>query len=402
MIAIKVNKNIKKENFWGMNGSLQIKNNKYYAVFRVNHKQKWISLKIPATKGNKRRANDALKKILNEYTDNAENINDMFLIDYLEMWLKQIKPLIKASTYEGYVKVVNGKVKPYFADKRYKLRELRGMHFTEFFIYLKEHGKSNGRGGLGKKTILNIRGVLSSAFVYAMENNLISDNVIEHSRIPLFEEKKFEPIIYTPEQIKNLLEYAESTNSDVCLFLFLEMFTGARKGELLGLTWDNVDFDNNTIRIVQNRTGSKKEVLSVLTTPKTKNGIRTLALPHKVMDMLKAEKQQQRQNKELLKSGYKTYDHDFVIRKADGSVYNPNSINRIIKRLTEQLGLPHCRIHDYRHAVASILFEKGTTLSDVTMQLGHGQTSTTERIYIHRSGAANIENAKTLSNALGM
>lgn len=64
--------------------------------------------------------------------------------------------------------------------------------------------------------------------------------------------------------------------------------------------------------------------------------------------------------------------------------------------------MPHCRIHDYRHAVASILFEKGTTLSDVTMQLGHGQTSTTERIYIHRSGAANIENAKTLSNALGM
>lgn len=385
-----------------MRGSLQERNNKYYAVFRVNGKQKWVNLQIPTTRGNKRRAEQALRKVLAEYSDNGNNINDVLLIDYLDMWLKQIKQLVKPSTYEGYEKVINGKVKPYFKDKHYKLRDLKGMHFTEYFIYLKEQGRADGKGGLNKKAVSNIRGVLSSAFKYAVENDLMYDNVIERSRLPIFEAKEFKPTVYNAEQIRTLLNYAEQTKSKACLFLFLEMFTGCRKGELLALTWDNVNFDNATIHICQNRSGSKKEVLDVLTSPKTKNGVRTITLPPKVIDMLKAEKELQAQNKRLLKEHYKVYEHDYVIRQADGSIYNPNSINRIIRKMTDTIGLPPCRVHDYRHAVASLLFESGTPLADVTTQLGHGQTSTTERIYIHRSNIAKAENMKALSNAIGI
>ena len=103
-----------------------------------------------------------------------------------------------------------------------------------------------------------------------------------------------------------------------------------------------------------------------------------------------------------MKNDYKVYEYDYVIRKADGSIYNPNSINRIIKRMTDKLGLPHCRVHDFRHAVASLLFENGTQLADVTTQLGHGQTSTTERIYVHTSNIANVQNVQTLASAIGM
>lgn len=303
----------------------------------------------------------------------------------------------------GIPKVTNGKIKPHFEAKRYKLKDLRGMHFTQYFTYLKENGKHNGKGGLSKKAILNIRGVLSSAFRYAVENDMVRDNVIERSRIPIFDDsEKFEPTVYTIEQIKTLLKYADSTDSKAKLFLYLVMSTGARKGEILALTWNNVDLINGNIYICQNRTGSKKDVLDIITTPKTKNGYRTLPLPQKVVDMLRVEKAEQERNRQLLQDAYKTYDFDFVIRKPDGSVYNPNSINRIIKKMTDRLGLPHCRIHDYRHAVASILFENGIPLSDVTTQLGHGQTSTTERLYIHKSNIAKIANVQTLSNAIGI
>ncbi len=385
-----------------MKGSLQERNNKYYAVFRVNGKQKWVNLQIPTTRGNKRKAERELQKVLLEYTENINSTDDMLFVDYLTMWTEQIKPLVKPSTWEGYSKVVNGKIKPYFNDKCYRLKDLRGMHFTEYFVYLKEYGRHDKKGGLGRKAILNIRGVLSSALNYAVENELINNNIIERSRFPVFENTVFTPTIYTAEQMKALLEYAEKVKSNVCLFLFLEMFTGARKGELLGLTWENVNFEENTIHICQNRTGSKKEVLDKLTTPKTQNGIRTIPLPQKVMDMLSEEKEKQKRNKKLLSENYKTYDYDYVIRKADGSTYNPNSINRIINRMTEKIGLPHCRVHDYRHAVASMLFEKGTPLADVTTQLGHGQTSTTERIYIHRNNVAKVENMQILSNAIGI
>lgn len=385
-----------------MKGSLQERNNKYYAVFRVKGKQKWVNLQIPTTRGNKRRAEQALRKVLTAYSDNENNINDIPFIEYLDMWLNQIKQLVKPSTHEGYEKVIKGKVKPYFEDKHFKLRDLRGMDFTEYFVYLKEQGRTDGKGGLNKKAISNIRGVLSSAFKYAVENDLIYDNVVERSRLPIFNDKTFTPTIYTAEQIKTLLTYAEQTQSKACLFLFLEMFTGCRKGELLALTWDNVNFENGTIHICQNRTGSKKEVLEVITSPKTKNGIRTMSLPPKVIDMMKAEKAQQAENRQLLGDYYKLYDYDYVIRQADGSIYNPNSINRIIRKMTDKIGLPPCRVHDYRHAVASLLFESGTPLADVTTQLGHGQTSTTERIYIHRSNVAKSDNMKALSNAIGI
>ncbi len=385
-----------------MKGSLQEKNNKYYAVFRVDGKQKWVNLNIPVAKGNKRKAEQALQKVLLEYSENESNINDMLFVDFLLMWVQQIKPLVKPVTWETYDKVTKGKIIPYFESKHFKLRDLRGMHFTEYFVYLKEHGRADNKGGLSKKAVLNIRGVLSSAFGYAVENDLIHDNIVERSRLPIFEDKAHTPTIYTTEQIKTLLEYAESTNSKATLFLFLEMFTGARKGELMALTWDNVNFDNGAIYICQNRTGSKKEVLEHLTTPKTKNGYRTIPLPQKVMNMLRVEKEEQEKRKKELGEYYKVYDYDYVIRQADGSIYNPNSINRIIKKMTDKIGLPHCRVHDYRHAVASILFENGTSLQDVSTQLGHGQTSTTERIYIHKSNIARAENMQALSNAIGI
>ena len=113
-----------------------------------------------------------------------------------------------------------------------------------------------------------------------------------------------------------------------------------------------------------------------------------------------AEKALQEHNKSVLGKYYKSYEHDYVIRQADGSIYNPNSVNRIIKKLTDEIGLPHCRIHDYRHAVASILFENGTPLQDVTTQLWHGQTSTTERIYIHKNNTAKAENIQTLARVI--
>ena len=383
-----------------MKGSLQEKNKKYYAVFRVNGRQKWVSLDIPFTKENKQKAEKALQKILLQYSNNPDG--DMLFVDYLDMWIAQIKPLVKPSTYEGYYKVVNNKLKPYFANKNYTLNDLKGMYFTEYFTHLKERGKSNGSGGLSKKAVLNIRGVLSSALNYAVENDLIPANYIERSRLPIFEHAQFEPIIYTAEQAKNLLECAEQTQSKACLFLYLVMATGARKGELCALTWNDVDFENGTLHICRNRTGSKKEVLDNITTPKTANSVRTIPLSTKVINMLKIEKEQQEKNRRLFSNDYKTYEFDFVLRQADGSIYYPSSINRIITKLTKEAGLPHCRIHDFRHTVASILFENETPITDVTTLLGHSETQTTERIYIHKKTVARTATVQTLCNAIGV
>lgn len=380
-----------------MKGSLQEKNKKYYAVFRYEGKQKWVNLQIPTKKGNKRRAEEKLQKVLQEYAEPHTIKSDILFVDFLPWWVEQIKPTVKPATWETYHKVVMLKLIPYFKSKRYRLCALKGMNFTGYFAYLKKDVKSGGNG-LSKKTIMNIRGVISSALNYAVENGLIADNVIRYSRLPIFEDKSYEPTIYTPEQIKNLLSYARDTKSKACLFLHLEMLTGARKGELLGLTWDKVDFEKGTIYICQNRTGSRKEVTEHITSPKTANAYRTLPLSPLVMKMLKEEKNHQEKQREILKNAYFEYSYDYVIRQEDGRAYNPNSINRIINKMTEKIGLPHCRVHDYRHLVASVLFDNGTALRDVSLQLGHGQTSTTEKIYVHKSTVVKPEKIKILQD----
>lgn len=385
-----------------VNGSVQIKNNKYYAVFRLCGKQKWVQLKTPVRDNNKSEAETELKTVLEKYSAQPSLLTtEMLFTDFLLVWVNDIKPTVKPVTWETYNKVVREKLLPYFKDKNYRLVDLRGAYFTEYFVYLRDYGKSKGKCGLSKKTVLNIRGVVSSALRYAMENDIIAHNVVNNSRMPLFEFKQSVHNIYTPEQLKQLLEYAEKTDSSMQLFLNLVIYTGARKGELLGLTWNDVDFDNSTIHICHNRTGSKKEVLDVLTTPKTVNGIRTLYLPPKVIQMLREEKQKQENNQQRLKVLYQTHPYDFVIRQENGSVYNPNSINRIIKKMECKIGLPECRVHDFRHAVASMLFDNGIPLPDITTQLGHGQTSTTERIYIHKSNTANTANVRLLSGLIG-
>lgn len=397
-----------------LNGSLQIKGNTYYAVYRVDGKQKWVSTGISIKGNNKRKAEQAMYDILiaaeKEYKaflkqQKKISKNPLSFTSYLTNWLEAERKLVKPSTWEGYDKVVNGKIIPYFSKKNYLLSELKGAYFTEYFAYLKEHGRSDGTGGLSKKSIINIKGVLSSAFIYALENEMVEYNYIERSRLPHFEEneeEEFEPVVYTKEQLKTLLTYAEQTNSKACLFLYLELITGARKGELLGLTWDTVDFTKNTVTLNKNRTGNRKEILSKLTTPKTKNGYRKFILPQKIMDMLIEEKTLQEYNKKILGNDYITYEYDYIIRQENGRVYHPNSINRIIKKMTCKIGLPHCRIHDYRHAIASLLFEQNIPLQNITKQLGHGQTSTTEKIYIKKNLLVSPTNIDVLSNAIGI
>lgn len=140
-----------------LEGSLIIKGNYYYAKFRVDGKQKMIATKIPVKGNNKRRAEQKMREIVAAYQGlNLECDNALFT-DFLNKWLKSIEGIIKLSTWETYDKTVNGKIKPYFEPKHYRFRDMKPETFTEYFVYLAQHGKSNGKGGLGYKTVKNIQ-----------------------------------------------------------------------------------------------------------------------------------------------------------------------------------------------------------------------------------------------------
>lgn len=381
-----------------MKGSLQEKNGKYYAVFRLkNGKQKWINLNISTVRGNKRKAEQALQAVLLDYENNTNSNSDILFTDFLSNWLNdEIKDVIKPSTYETYSVTVNKKIIPYFEKKQYTLIDIKPRDITEFLKYLKLYGKNNN-SGLSYKSVRNIYGILSAVFNFAYKNNMIPKNPILDCKMPTFEKDiKKEKVIYTPEEVQRLLSVAKESNSHVYIFLLLALFTGVRRGELLALTWDDVDYDNKTLSITKSRTGTYKDVTSLITTPKTNASNRVIPLTDNVIEELKAEQERQQADKTLLGNTYAD-NHNFVIRNKLGKPYtNLSCINRVISRLMDKAGLKHCTIHGLRHTVASILDSNGIPIQEISILLGHENIKTTESIYIHRSRTIKRDNIALL------
>lgn len=386
-----------------MEGSLIIKGNYYYAKFRVNGKQKMLATKVPVKGNNKRKAERVLKELIAKYEGlNLENENVLFTA-FLDKWLQSVKPILKPATWESYDKTVSGKIKPYFEQKNYRFRDMKPEIFTGYFVYLATEGKSNGKGGLSYKTVKNIRGVLSSAYEYAIENSYIKDNPVLKSRMPSFAHSiKSDVPEYSAEQVRKLLLFAKGNDSHIYIFLLLALYTGLRKGELLALTWDDVDYDKKLLRVNKSRTGSRKAITAQITTPKTESSNRKIPLNDTVLEALKAEKKRQDEHAEILGNGYDK-SSSFIIRTVLGKPYvNLSAINRVVNRLTEKAGLPHCTIHGFRHSVASILDDNGVPIQDISVLLGHESVQTTERIYINRRKTAKAETIETLDNAINL
>lgn len=386
-----------------MVGCLVIKGNYYYAKFRVNGKQKMVATKVPVKGNNKRRAEQVMREIVARYKGINLECENVFFTDFLDKWLKGIKGIIKPSTWESYDKTVSGKLKPYFEPKRYKFKDMKPETFTEYFVFLAQHGKSNGKGGLSYKTVKNIRGVLSSAYEYALENHYVNENPVLKSRMPSFPHSiKKEVPEYSAEQVRKLLLYAKEHDSHIYIFLLLALYTGLRKGELLALTWDDVDYDKKLLRVNKSRTGSRKDVTTQITTPKTKSSNRKIPINDFVIEALKSEKQRQREYAQMLGNGYDK-SHNFIVRNILGQPYvNLSAINRVVDRLTENAELPHCTIHGFRHSVASILDDNGVPIQDISVLLGHESVQTTERIYINRRKTAKETTINALDSAINL
>lgn len=362
-----------------------------------------LATKVPVKGNNKRKAERVLKELIAKYEGlNLENENILFTA-FLDKWLQSVKPILKPATWESYDKTVSGKIKPYFEQKNYKFKDMKPETFTEYFVFLAQQGKSNGKGGLSYKTVKNIRGVLSSAYEYALENRYVNENPVLRSRMPSFPHsiKKDVPE-YNAQQVRKLLLYAKEHESHIYIFLLLALYTGLRKGELLALTWEDIDYDKKLLNVNKSRTGSRKNVTMQITTPKTKSSNRKIPINDFVIGELKAEKQRQEEYSKLLGNGYDK-SHDFIVRTVLGKPYvNLSAINRVVNRLTENAGLPHCTIHGFRHSVASILDDNGVPIQDISVLLGHESVNTTERIYINRRKTAKETTINALDSAINL
>lgn len=379
-----------------MTGSLTVKNGKYYAVLNIyengKRKKKWICSDLPE-KGNKRKAEQFLRKKLAEYERAAGIVkSDILFSEYVKIWLEQIARTVDNVTLQGYRTLANGHIIPYFEKLQTELQAVTAKTIQRYMDEKYKSGRLDGKGGLSTRSLQLHKNILRQTLEMAVQNQLIPANPCQNISLP--SGQKYESSFYTERQ---LLELCRCLADDPLLPLVkITALYGLRRSELLGLKWDSINFESETMTIKH----TVAKVTEVVEKDKTKNASshRMFPLTEEAMQIFQQAKEQETQNRLAFGNSY--IENEYVFKWPDGHTYSPDYISHRFKTLLKKHGLPHIRFHELRHSCASILISMGFTLKDVQEWLGHSDIKMTANIYSHLDNARKANIAASLADKL--
>lgn len=384
-----------------VSGHLEVKKGYYYIVLNYvdengKRNRPWIPTGLPE-KGNKRKAEALLSKVRNSYQPpkvTEEGLrSDMLFADYLEQWLEVAKTRIAVATYSSYFGMVRSTIAPYFRKIRVKLCDLEARHIQTFYNEKLKVVKPN--------TVIHYHAVIHSALKYAVKTDMLSENVADKVDRP--KKNSFQPVFLSAEEMEKLFKALKGSKLE--LPVMVAAFYGFRRGEVLGLKWDAIDFERGTISVTHTVTtveldGKRTELAQ--DSAKTKSSLRTLPLVGPFKDYFMQVKQAQEYNKAICGDCY-NYDYDgYVFVDEMGNRMKPNYLTTEFPDFCEKHGLRRMRFHDLRHSCASLLLANGVPLKQIQEWLGHSDFSTTANIYAHLDYTSKLTSAQAMESGLAL
>ena len=204
---------------------------------------------------------------------------------------------------------------------------------------------------------------------------------------------------FSTEQAKIFLKGLENECLKYRVIFCILLFTGMRRGELLGLEWSDIDFEKYTVTI--NRTSLYTVSKGTFTdTTKNEYSLRTIYVSKELIDLLKLYYEEQQREKVAL--GDLWVDSNRICIQWNGKPMSTNTPYEILQKLLKKYELPQVSIHSLRHTNATIMIESGTDLKTTSARLGHSQASTTMNIYVHQIKSSNEHAAENISKALAI
>ena len=263
-----------------------------------------------------------------------------------------------------------------------------GLKLEKTFLVLNENKSLSG------KTVSGYHRLISAVLKQAVKEGLIPFNVAGNADVPKVEKKDAKSL--QTADLSVILKALESEPMKWKVITHLLLITGARRGEILGLRWPDVDFDNNRIHI-ENNVLYSPDVGVYQDKPKTESSIRWISLPSPTMKLL--EEWQKYQEADTKKKGKFFRNPDkLLFTQENGLPMNPDSVTTYLRRFSEKNHLPHLNPHKFRHTMASMLIYNHVDPVSVSKRLGHSQVSTTTDIYSHVIAEADKQNADLLGN----
>ena len=381
-------------------GHLTLKNGRYYAVLNYRNaggqrKTKWISLGLPE-KGNKRKAEAELARLRAELEPPKEVgdlSSDMLFADYLLEWLEIAKGRLAVATYSSYAAMIKRPVGPYFRQRNLTLRELEARHLQMFYSEMLRKVKPN--------TVIHYHAIIHSALKYAVKTDMLVQNVADKVDRP--KKNSFQPVFLSAEEMQKMFEALRGTKLE--LPVLVAAFYGFRRGEVLGLKWDAIDFERGTISVIRTVTtitvdGKQTEIEQQ--SAKTKSSLRTLPLIGSFREYFLQVKEAQELNKQICGNCYNHEYDGFVFVDELGERMRANYLTSAFPKFLEDHGLRRMRFHDLRHSCASLLLANGVPLKHIQEWLGHSDFTTTANIYAHLDYKSKITSAQAMETGLAL
>lgn len=381
-------------------GHLTLKNGRYYAVLNYRNaggqrKTKWIALGLPE-KGNKRKAEAELARLRAEFEPPKEVgdlSSDMLFADYLLEWLEIAKGRLAVATYSSYAAMIKKPVGPYFRQRNLTLRELEARHLQMFYSEMLRKVKPN--------TVIHYHAIIYSALKYAVKTDMLVQNVADKVDRP--KKNSFQPVFLSAEEMQKMFEALRGTKLE--LPVLVAAFYGFRRGEVLGLKWDAIDFERGTISVIRTVTtitldGKQTEIEQQ--SAKTKSSLRTLPLIGSFREYFLQVKEAQELNKQICGNCYNHEYDGFVFVDELGERMRANYLTSAFPKFLESHGLRRMRFHDLRHSCASLLLANGVPLKHIQEWLGHSDFTTTANIYAHLDYKSKITSAQAMETGLAL
>ena len=267
------------------------------------------------------------------------------------------------------------------------MNDLTTLHLQQFYKKLLAEGRverieaQKQPKGLSAKTVRNIHQIISSALKLAVEQRLIAHNPADGCALPKAERKEMQTL--PVEQLTSFLR--EAKDSGVFALYYIDLTTGLRRGELLGLKWSDIDLEKGDFRVQRQIGRIDGKIIEMPL--KTKNAYRTLPLSADAISVLKMQK-------------CKVGNSEWVFPSPTGGPMSPDSVLHMLHRVLKRAGLPKVRFHDLRHTFATLALQNGVDIKTVSGMLGHFSAGFTLDTYAHVTTSAKREAAKTMGNIL--
>ena len=292
----------------------------------------------------------------------------MKLQEWLGIWLnKYTKHTVKLRTYDRYKYIIEKHINPKLGD--YELDDLNGEVLQDFVLSELESGNLNTKGKLANNSVIGIVNVLKGAMSTALSLNKIDKNEMSKIKLPSPTEKPVNA--FERQEQEKIVKYCLESKKSNHIGIVICLYTGIRLGELLALTWNDIDLAKGFMRITKTTYRIKENGVPriVVDEPKTKNSIRVIPLSKNLLDLLKKIK--------------KTSNSEYVISTRNNGIVGTRSYQRTFERILAKLDIPYKNFHSLRHTFATRAVELGMDIKTLSEIIGHKNPMITLQRYTH-------------------